>query len=66
MENTCVANMKTGDRKHGLQHLSMRSIFVLQSLLAFSTHQHVTFPYKEETKILRMYRCCNRTSGFPS
>jgi hypothetical protein len=43
---------KTGTQKHGLQHLSMRSIFVLQSLLAFRTRQHVTFPYKEETKIL--------------
>jgi hypothetical protein len=46
---------KTINWKHGLQHLSMRSIFVLQSLLAFSIHQRVTFPYKEETKILRIY-----------
>jgi hypothetical protein len=37
-----------GNRMHGLRHLSMRSIFVLRSLLAFSTHQRVTFPYNSE------------------
>jgi hypothetical protein len=43
----------------------MRSIFFLWSLLAFIAHQRVTFPYKEEAKILRMCRCPKSCFRFP-
>jgi hypothetical protein len=56
---------KTGNRKHGWQHLYMRSIFV-SSLSGNVTRWWVLNASSDcRTKILRMLRCCKPCFRFP-